>query len=315
MKSYSVIRTHLSPYQISGFKDLERNTLQNLGVNYLESEAELEENSSLILLTNTHTKFEDLSEKIRNATKLIIHPNSGYENFASSSEINSIPVIIGNEVRAQAVAEYALSCFVDYWTKRPTHQDWDKSRLYPRRLMSSTKALIIGQGFIGIKLKAMLNSIGVHTTTVDPRVVSADRKSINELNETFDTVILAASLNKSSHKIINKAFLQKFKPELLINPARGGFVDESDLMSHLNSTSMTAYLDVFENEPLPSGSLNHERLFKTSHIAGVHDHLDQGIIDFEAKVIENYLAMNLSDFQKKYETSLLANKWFQGELW
>lgn len=314
MKRYSIIRTHLSPYQLSGFKDLERSTLESLGVSYLDSVDQIKDDSPLIVITNTHTKFEELPEIIKKQAALIVHPNSGYENFESSSELRNIPVVVGNEIRAQAVAEYALSCFVDFWTKRPVHPEWDKTRLYPRTLMNSTSALIIGYGYIGKILTMMLSGLGVKVTTVDPRT-SADLKSIENLNTQFDSVFLAASLNKKSLNLVNKNFLEKFNPKVLINPSRGGFVNEKDLIDHLNNSQMSAYLDVFEKEPLPQGSLSHPRLFKTSHIAGVHDHLDQGIIDFEYKVIKDFLALSEKEFMLKYQEALLSNKWFQGELW
>jgi D-3-phosphoglycerate dehydrogenase len=314
MKRYSIIRTHLSPYQLSGFKDLEKSRLESLGVSYLDSDSQITDESELIVITNTHTKFESLSEKIKNKAKLVIHPNSGYENFESSPELQKIPVIVGNEVRAQAVAEYALSCFVDFWTKRPLHSEWDKERAYPRKLMNQTTALIIGQGQIGKLLLTMLTALGVKVTTVDPRT-KADYKNIQDLTGTFDSVILAASLNSKSFHIVNQNFLKKFNPKVLINPSRGGFINEADLIAHLNNSQMSAYLDVFEKEPLPVGQLSHPRLYKTSHIAGVHDDLDQGIIEFEYKVLKDYLNLSEKDFMLKYQEALLANKWFQGELW
>ncbi|MFY7993698.1 MAG: NAD(P)-dependent oxidoreductase [Bacteriovoracaceae bacterium] len=315
MKRYSVIRTHTSPYQVSGFKDLEKNRLEKLPLDYLHSVEEIKADSELIVVTNTHTKFEDLPAEIREKARLIVHPNSGYENFASSfSALKNLPVVIGHEIRAQAVAEYTLSCFVDYWTQRPHHLNWDKSRLYPRKLMNKTSALIIGHGHIGKLLKTMLTSLGVHVKTVDPRL-PADYKELSEVEESFETIILAASLNSKSTHLINQDSLQKLAPSLLINPSRGGFINEVDLMNYLDHSSMTAYLDVFEKEPLPNGSLNHERLIKTSHIAGVHRDLDQDIIEFEYQVISDFLNLSEKDFMVKYNHQLVANKWFQGELW
>ncbi len=315
MKRYSILRTHLSPYQLSGFKDLEKNCLENLPVKYLDSIDEWDQNSELILITNTHTKFENLPSVMKENASLIIHPNSGYENFASATSLlKKIPLIIGHQIRAQAVAEYTLSCFVEYWTQRPEQKNWDVSRLYPRTLMNETSALIIGMGHIGVKIQAMLHSIGVKTITVDPRA-KADYKNLTEMNQKVETVILSASLNSSSKHIINKDLLTKLSPSVLINPARGGFVKESDLLEYLNRSRMVAYLDVFEQEPLPLDSLHHTRIKKTSHIAGVHTHLDRDIIEFEYDVLNNYFNLTEEKFMIKYQDQLLSHKWFQGELW
>ena len=315
MKRYSVLRTNLSPYQISGFKDLEKKRLEELSLDYLQAADEITENTELILITNTHTKFEELPEIVKNQTRLVIHPNSGYENFAPAwSELSGIPVIIGHEVRAQAVAEYSLSCFVDFWTQRPHQIEWDKTRLYPRTLMKDSSALIIGYGHIGKMVESMLQAIGVKTTTVDPKE-TADVKNITDVTGEFDSVIICAGLNSHSKNLINKTNLEKLKPKLLINAARGGIINETDLVEYLTQTQAKAYLDVFEKEPLPANSLQHERLFKTSHIAGVHEGLDLGIIEFEYKVIQAFLTLARDEFMVKYENELLMTKWFHGELW
>ena len=315
MKRYSVLRTNLSPYQISGFKDLEKKRLEELSLDYLQAADEITENTELILITNTHTKFEELPEIVKNQTRLVIHPNSGYENFAPAwSELSGIPVIIGHEVRAQAVAEYSLSCFVDFWTQRPHQIEWDKTRLYPRTLMKDSRALIVGYGHIGKTIESMLQAIGVQTTTVDPKE-TADVKNITDVSSEFDSVIICAGLNSHSNNLINKTNLEKLKPKLLINAARGGIINETDLVEYLTQTQAKAYLDVFEKEPLPANSLQHERLFKTSHIAGVHESLDLGIIEFEYKVIQEFLTLARDEFMVKYENELLMTKWFHGELW
>src|SRR6478735_7313580 len=108
MKSYQVVRTHISPYQSKDFISQEETMISGLaGLNYRR----LNEISDLdtILITNTHTDLRALPPGLLKRTKLIIHPNSGYDNFHKDHVLwKDIPIVIGHTIRAQAVAEYSI---------------------------------------------------------------------------------------------------------------------------------------------------------------------------------------------------------------
>src|SRR5262249_58159541 len=71
-----------------------------------------------------------------------------------------------------------------------------------------------------------------------------------------DFIILTCSLNESSRNIICSQSLALVKEGvLLVNVSRGGLVVEADLVTALQSQIVGgAALEVFETEPLPSGS-------------------------------------------------------------
>ena len=88
----------------------------------------------------------------------------------------------------------------------------------------------------------------------------------------FDIILNLASLNPTSKNLINKDFLNALnKDGLFINPARGKIVNQSDLLSFLGENpQVTAYLDVFENEPEDFEMLKKVPNIKlSSHQAGV----------------------------------------------
>jgi glyoxylate/hydroxypyruvate reductase A len=64
------------------------------------------------------------------------------------------------------------------------------------------------------------------------------------------------------------------KDAFVINVARGGHINEGDLLAALDSGHLSgAALDVFETEPLPEDSpiWNHPKIAMTPHVAAISD--------------------------------------------
>ena len=85
---------------------------------------------------------------------------------------------------------------------------------------------------------------GIEMTTLDFLLSKADFVSVN------------CDLNPTSYRLINAKTLSQMKPSaILINTARGQIVDETALVTALQSGQIAgAALDVFEIEPLPKDS-------------------------------------------------------------
>lgn len=73
------------------------------------------------------------------------------------------------------------------------------------------------------------------------------------LISTSDIISVHVSLNEQTKQLINKAVLAKMKNSaLFINTARGGIVNQTDLIEALQNGELSgACLDVYESEPLP----------------------------------------------------------------
>ena len=75
---------------------------------------------------------------------------------------------------------------------------------------------------------------------------------------------------------------------ILINSARGGVIDEKDLIEGLNSGKIAhACLDVFENEPKPSVDLlKHPKISLTPHIGAATNEAQERIgVELAEKII------------------------------
>lgn len=317
MKSYSVARVNLSPYQRSDFMQSEQKLLESLsGIKYYASK-DLPAEKEIILVTNTHTILSEISPDILRRTKLILHPNSGYDHFREDHRLwKDIPTVIGHKIRARAVAEYCMGCLFEGMLEIPQHMSWNKERRWERTLLKGLEVCVFGYGHIGRVVCDMLKAIGMKVTIVDPfkEGYSQNWKQV-DLKRT-KVVISCMGLNSISRKLFNQEFFNAAHDELLfINGARGGLVDEKALKEFLLAhPGAFAFLDVFEKEPFGEEWHGFPQVWKTSHIAGVHKDLDQGILDFEYEVLSDYLNLSERDFMMKYQQELLQNKWIQGEL-
>jgi hydroxypyruvate reductase 1 len=93
--------------------------------------------------------------------------------------------------------------------------------------------------------------------------------TIEELLQEADCVSLHASLNKSTHHLINTERLALMKKDaILVNTSRGPLVDEAALAVHLQKNPLfRAALDVFEEEPtINPGLMNRDNARLVPHI-------------------------------------------------
>ncbi len=312
ISAITIKRMSLSPYWSEAFITNEKKNFESLGFKYISSPknpTHIECNETPdIIITNTHTKFNLFENDFKKNLKLIIHPNSGYDNF-NLDFVNSIdcPIILGNPLRANAVSEVILAELFSHFSLAPNQNSWNPQRKWPRKLLSEQNILIIGMGMIGNTVYQALNPLVDNLFLYDPF------KGYGELaikNNLFDVIIMAASLNPSSLHMINADFLKKLSPSgLFINCARGELVNTLDLLAFLDGNPEAfAYLDVFENEPYQFESILRRNLKTTSHIAGVYYNLENNTQNYIMEILKNFKQMPLNEFLETYEKINLKNR-------
>lgn len=315
MKSFQVIRTHLSPYHGPNFQQFEQDRLEKISSLSLSKLAEADTSLPTILITNTHSQLKLLPQKLLENTKLILHSNSGYDHFAQEAELwRNIPIIIGHEIRAQAVVEYCLASLFEGLAQLPQHLAWSTSRAWERPLIKDQEIWIYGHGHIGRRVAQTLKALGAQVVIIDPFI--KEIPPLQKSHKSARVVIACCSLNSSSLQMFNEDFFKEANPELLfINGARGKLVHEHSLREFLlTNPKAQAFLDVFEHEPFNEKWHHFPQVWKTSHIAGVYSGLDDGIIAFEEETLKAFTNMTEAAFLNKYKNELLQNKWINGEL-
>jgi D-3-phosphoglycerate dehydrogenase len=309
LSKFTVKRISSSPYFSKDFSKLEQETIYNLtGSDMLP----LNSNElASVLITNTHTDLSSISEEQLEMCQLMIHPNSGYDNFPAEfvSKAN-FPIVIGNPIRAHAVANYILSALLSHYSDIPNEITWNEKRKWPRKLLSELNILILGHGHIGSLLSESLAPLAREVRIFDPFAGFPNLKLQN-----IDVLIPICSLNKKNRSLVNKAMLLELNEDfLLINAARGGLVDTEDLLTVLAiRQDASAVLDVFEKEPADFSQFSQTKnIFLSSHLAGVYKKIDLTTANFEAQAIFDFMKMEDAEFENKYKTKILKNR-LQGQ--
>ncbi|STY28721.1 erythronate-4-phosphate dehydrogenase [Legionella wadsworthii] len=172
----------------------------------------------------------------------------------------NIQIIDAKGANARAVADYVVSC-VAYLTQAQLYQ--------------GNKIGIIGLGHVGSHVAYRLHAVGFDIFKFDPLKEKKDTNhfrscSLEELYQA-DLLCVHAELHDQppypSMNLIDKNFLNRLKPGcVLINAARGGIVNEKDL---LQSPKPFIYCtDVYLNEPDIDAHIIDKAILCTPHIAG-----------------------------------------------
>ncbi|MBT6324484.1 MAG: hypothetical protein HOJ35_00805 [Bdellovibrionales bacterium] len=298
----TVFRADLSEYFPKNFSTIEQQKLESVkSVKYVQ------DNVSEVILTNSSTVIENLN--IKN-TKLIIHPNSGYDNFSPNFVKNfNGTIIVGNPIRQRPVTEYILSAIFSKMNSFPYQEEWSSNRNWDRKLISDQRILIIGYGHIGKIVFKTLSTLTSSIEISDP-FLCLERKS--KLKD-FDFIINCSSLNPTSFHMINEEFLKELSSNVtIINAARGKHINFDHLIGFLKKyPHAKCFVDVFEQEPIQLEKFNSlPNIFTSSHIAGVDLNLTRRLIEFEENILYDYIQFkqNKLDFNKKHKDLILKNK-------
>lgn len=142
--------------------------------------------------------------------------------------------------------------------------DWAAVAARPMSVRpSQTTVSVVGFGRIGSLVAASCAAIGFRVLVADPyqdaagiRARGFEPVSAAEAIARADILTLHAPLTSDTHHLIDGAALSSMKPSSsIINTCRGPLIDEEALADALERGALGgAALDVFEGEPLASGS-------------------------------------------------------------
>jgi len=295
---FNVLRIKSSPYFQFDFIQNEKELIEGQFSNLTYFFEKTPDNTNpTIILSNTHVDYNALEKNLLESTALIIHGNSGWDNLPISLANYHFPIIAGNEIRKNAVVEYILSALIGHFNKIPFSKNWDKNRAFNRSLLNEKHVLIMGFGQIGETLYQAILPLSEKVSVYDPY------KGFTELpNEKIDILIPVMSLNPSSREIIDHDFLKKLKTTaIIINAARGNLIKEDALIDFLKmNPDAYAYLDVFQIEPCDMKDFFQlNNISTSSHIAGVFNDIDQRTLEFEQKILNDFLNLSNAEFELK----------------
>lgn len=177
---------------------------------------------------------------------------------------NGIVALTGNYIFAKSVAEGCLTYIlcslreIEKYMNLVRNGSWREDEFYNRGLFGK-RIGIVGFGEIAKNLVTLLKPFDMeilidsrHLTEEQANAYGAKLASREEIFSTCDIVSLHLSLTEKTKKSIDRALLEKLKPDaLFVNTARGAVVDEEALEELLANKRFYAALDTFSQEPLP----------------------------------------------------------------
>lgn len=243
-----------------------------------------------IVLTHFNPIPRQLIEKAKNL-KLILTCRGGLEHIdVEAASRRNIPVV--NVIRnAEPVADFTLGLMLALTRdialsySRMKQGEWTKNFYNSGFLMTlnSHTVGLAGLGNVGMALARKLKAMNVPMIAFDA-YTSKERlekaglgdislvPSLETLFEQADIVSLHLRLTPETEKMIDKRYFSLMKKTAyFINTARGGLVNQPDLIEALrNGTMAGAALDVYDSEPVCADNplISMEQVVLTSHIAG-----------------------------------------------
>ena len=221
--------------------------------------------------------------------KIIAKHGVGVDNIdvATATE-RKIPVTITSTGNSDAVADHALGFMLSLSRNLPKADSDLKSGQFTRREhytgfeLGGKTVGIVGLGRIGTRVaQRCAQGFGMKVIAYDPFIDSdyAEKHhaelldDLEALLKTSDYVTIHTPLTELTENMIGEKELQSMKPDaFILNTARGGIINESDLYKALkNKWIRGAGLDAYVKEPpLPDENplLELDNIMVTPHIAG-----------------------------------------------
>lgn len=214
--------------------------------------------------------------------KLIARAGVGVDTIdVPAAEARGITVLNAPGSNSRSVAEHTIGLLFALARHIPEannsmHQGkWEKKLFSGSELQGKTIG-VMGFGYVGKIVAGMAAALGLTVVVCTKDAVNNTPYrmvgALDELLPQVDYLTLHVPKTPATTNCISARELALMKPgACVINTARGGIINESDLVAALDSGHLAgAALDVFENEPTPNAALaQHPRVIATPHIAAL----------------------------------------------
>ena len=180
---------------------------------------------------------------------------------------------------------------------------WEKKKFKGSQLAGKTLA-VIGLGRIGMTVAKRGLAFEMNVIGYDP-FLSEERaaeygitlyRDVDELIDKCDFISIHTPLTDETRGLINSARIERMRPGVrIVNCARGGIVDENDIVEAAKSGKIAgAALDVFSEEPLPADSplRGVPNIVLTPHLGASTDEAQEAVAIEAAEIITAFLVNN-----------------------
>ena len=178
--------------------------------------------------------------------------------------------------------------------------EWNRKAFSGVELYNKTLG-ILGMGRIGSEVARRAIAFGMRVLAYDPYLSLARAKAlqvelfeeVNEIYQQADFITVHMPMTDETKGMVNAAAFAKMKKGVrVLNCARGGIINETDLCAAIQSGQVAgAALDVYETEPLPKESLLRDlpEVIMTPHLGASTDEAQENVGIEVAEAVTDYL--------------------------
>ena len=260
-----------------------------------------------ILIRSATKLTADILENCSNL-KVIGRAGVGVDNVdldvATKNKILVMNTPLGN---LEATAELTVGLMFSLYrhihnANASTHEGkWEKAKFMGTELKGKTLG-IVGFGNIGQRVAEICKVIGMQILTnsnsasdEDLNSFGAKKVSTEELISSSDVLSLHTKLNDQTKNMLNKESIATMKSSsVIINCARGGLINESDLKDALNNDVIAgAAIDVYETEPATENVMfGAKNLLLTPHLGASSKEAQSNVAIDVANQVADFLKEN-----------------------
>ena len=260
-----------------------------------------------ILIRSATKLTADILEDCSNL-KVIGRAGVGVDNvdldIATKNKILVMNTPLGN---LEATAELTVGLMFSLYrhihnANASTHQGkWEKAKFMGTELKGKTLG-IVGFGNIGQRVAEICKVIGMEILTNSNSAseealnsFGAKKVSTEELISSSDVLSLHTKLNDQTKNMLNKESIATMKSSsVIINCARGGLINESDLKDALNNDVIAgAAIDVYETEPATENVMfGAKNLLLTPHLGASSKEAQSNVAIDVANQVADFLKEN-----------------------
>ena len=260
-----------------------------------------------ILIRSATKLTADILENCSNL-KVIGRAGVGVDNVdldvATKNKILVMNTPLGN---LEATAELTVGLMFSLYrhihnANASTHEGkWEKAKFMGTELKGKTLG-IVGFGNIGQRVAEICKVIGMQILTnsnsANDEVLNsfgAKKVSTEDLLSSSDVLSLHTKLNDQTKNMLNKESIATMKSSsVIINCARGGLINESDLKDALNNDVIAgAAIDVYETEPATENIMfGAKNLLLTPHLGASSKEAQSNVAIDVANQVADFLKEN-----------------------
>lgn len=261
------------------------------------------------LIVRNQTQVRGVVLEKADALKCVGRLGVGLDNIDTDAcAAKGIEVFPATGANSDSVAELAMGGLYVLFRRSYQATDeviaggWPRMRLLGREIAGKTLA-IIGFGSIGKALAWRAKGVGMKVTAWDPYIDINDAiwgehgvepyADLEAAVAAADAVSVHVPLNDETRDMFDAAMIAKMKPDaVLFNLARGGIVNEADLVAALKAETIGgAFLDTFDVEPLTADNVFKDvpNLLLTPHVGARTVEADDRVCNMIADAVADCL--------------------------